>query len=154
LAGDIAGGNLTELGFKFLLGFLELAELGGECGGSLSFLAQRLLNCRQLMAGILKRLVGHVLDVSEVFELVLKVGAGFLGMGGFVQFLIGQGLRGFEELSRIGEARTRFIAGVFQLHDAHLRQNQLLAHTEENLGRIRVGGLHDWRTIKSRQRGM
>ncbi len=87
-------------------------------------------------------LIGPVLHVAQVHSLGLQFGKDLGEVGGLVQFLIGQRLGGGEQFLRVGQFRSEFVAPVLEFHDAHLRQDQLLAHAMQEFSRLRWGGLH------------
>ena len=77
-----------------------------------------------------------MLHVTQVFILRLKFGQGFGEMSGFLGFLVRQKLGVGQQVSRVGQLGSKFIAYVLQFHDANLGQNQLLAEEIELGGRL------------------
>jgi hypothetical protein len=89
-----------------------------------------------------------------VAELGLAVGANTLGMGCLGQLLVGEGLGAVQQAAGILEAGGGFVAGVLQLHDPDLCEDELLPHAGQDLGRVRLGGIHVESIIKSLPSGM
>lgn len=117
---------LAELGFERR----ELSARGGEVGAGLR------------------------VELREVGCVGLGVGEDAREVRGFVEFLVGEGLRGADDSGELGNFRGEGVAGVLEFHEANLRQDELLAQTVHKVGGLRRDGRHRWSELNAATRGM